>query len=632
MRDWNLRVILNRIWGAQQLDLKSWAVQRAPADAGGARDRGDALARPRRHRAPLRPARRVRRTARSRTAQSPDRGRAMTVTLPRPGEVGPVLPETPYVGLVPYGRGRRTLLLRPRARAEDRHREPSRAAADDRLRPERRRQDLAPARRRRHDLRRRSPAAGGCAVRVCTFSSWRDDPLPATRWRRSGARRRRRWARRSRHAGAGRAASSRRSRGWTQQRATLLVVLDQFEDYFLYHPDEDGEGTFVAELPRVVNEPNLRVNFLLSIREDALGEARPLRGPHPEPVRELHPRRAPDARRRDSEAVEGPIAEWNRRQAEGASSRTRSSPRSSTQSSTRRRPGGSRSPRPSNGALADEAGGGDEVEAPFLQLVMERLWRATVAAGSHELTRSTLEELGGAQRIVENHLLEALGSLDAPEQAVAADALPLPRQPVEDEDRALGIRPRRVDETTRARGRRPSSTSSAAASTAASCGPCRRLRTSPRRRATSSSTTSSASRSSSGAARYEHDRDRRATIRRFAVAGGVLFALVAAFAAIGIWALIQRSDADRAASSASSLGLTAAANGQLAGTPECGAASRPRGGAREVDGAGEAQHDRRARASPTLGGRDRPSDPERLARPPLRSAPTGTRSPPPAAT
>jgi hypothetical protein len=26
-------VILNRIWGAQQLDLRSWAVQRKPADA-----------------------------------------------------------------------------------------------------------------------------------------------------------------------------------------------------------------------------------------------------------------------------------------------------------------------------------------------------------------------------------------------------------------------------------------------------------------------------------------------------------------------------------------------------------------------------------------------------------------------
>jgi hypothetical protein len=48
MHDWNLRVILNRIWGLQQLDLKSWAVQREPAAAGAReveealwRDRGD---------------------------------------------------------------------------------------------------------------------------------------------------------------------------------------------------------------------------------------------------------------------------------------------------------------------------------------------------------------------------------------------------------------------------------------------------------------------------------------------------------------------------------------------------------------------------------------------------------------
>jgi hypothetical protein len=42
MRDWNLRVILNRIWGAQQLDLTSWAVQREPASTG-ARDIEEAL-------------------------------------------------------------------------------------------------------------------------------------------------------------------------------------------------------------------------------------------------------------------------------------------------------------------------------------------------------------------------------------------------------------------------------------------------------------------------------------------------------------------------------------------------------------------------------------------------------------
>ena len=32
LSDWNLRVILNRIWGARKLNVKSWAVQREPAD------------------------------------------------------------------------------------------------------------------------------------------------------------------------------------------------------------------------------------------------------------------------------------------------------------------------------------------------------------------------------------------------------------------------------------------------------------------------------------------------------------------------------------------------------------------------------------------------------------------------
>jgi SIR2-like domain len=32
LSDWNLRVILNRIWGARKLNVKSWAVQREPPD------------------------------------------------------------------------------------------------------------------------------------------------------------------------------------------------------------------------------------------------------------------------------------------------------------------------------------------------------------------------------------------------------------------------------------------------------------------------------------------------------------------------------------------------------------------------------------------------------------------------
>ena len=50
----------------------------------------------------------------------------------------------------------------------------------------------------------------------------------------------------------------------------LLLVLDQFEEYFLYHPDESGPGSFAHELVAVLTTPALRVNVLLALREDAL--------------------------------------------------------------------------------------------------------------------------------------------------------------------------------------------------------------------------------------------------------------------------------------------------------------------------------------------------------------------------
>ena len=52
----------------------------------------------------------------------------------------------------------------------------------------------------------------------------------------------------------------------------LLIILDQFEEYFLYHGQESGRGTLYSELSRAVNDPNLRVSFLVSLREDALSK------------------------------------------------------------------------------------------------------------------------------------------------------------------------------------------------------------------------------------------------------------------------------------------------------------------------------------------------------------------------
>ena len=76
--------------------------------------------------------------------------------------------------------------------------------------------------------------------------------------------------------------------------------------------------------------------------------------------------------------------------------------------------------------LAGVATGPDErpregrIEAPFLQLVLERIWAQERAEGSSELRLATLGALGGAEAIVRDHLRHALDALSMEEQDVAA--------------------------------------------------------------------------------------------------------------------------------------------------------------------------------------------------------------------
>src|SRR2546421_450820 len=51
----------------------------------------------------------------------------------------------------------------------------------------------------------------------------------------------------------------------------LLIILDQFEQYFVYHPIDDEEpGEFDDEFCRAVSSRDIHANFLISIREDWL--------------------------------------------------------------------------------------------------------------------------------------------------------------------------------------------------------------------------------------------------------------------------------------------------------------------------------------------------------------------------
>jgi WD40 repeat protein len=274
-----------------------------------------------------------------------------------------------------------------------------------------------------HDLREQVRENAGASPKrtpfaVCAFSAWLDEPLPALVEALRAAAAEALGGDELRPSAPGEPLVDT-LRAWTQRVRTLLVVLDQFEDYFLYHAEEEGEGTFAVEFPRIVNEPNLRVNFLLSLREDAWAKLDRFEGQIPRLftnyVRVEHLDRG--AAR---EAIEGPVEEWNRRFAgerpytiepalvDAVIEAAAAGPLALAE-------GGD------GAALDANHAESDAIEAPFLQLVLERLWRATTGARTSELTLNRLEQLGGAQRIVETHLQDALGALSNADQAVAAD-------------------------------------------------------------------------------------------------------------------------------------------------------------------------------------------------------------------
>src|SRR6185437_7773527 len=70
--------------------------------------------------------------------------------------------------------------------------------------------------------------------------------------------------------------------------------------------------------------------------------------------------------------------------------------------------------------VLDEASTDEGVEAPYLQLVLERLWERERAEGSRTLRLSTLRAIGGARAVVREHVRGALDALPLAEQEAAS--------------------------------------------------------------------------------------------------------------------------------------------------------------------------------------------------------------------
>ncbi len=197
-----------------------------------------------------------------------------------------------------------------------------------------------------------------------------------------------------------------------QAERDVYLVLDQAEEYFLYHADDGGSGSFAESLPAVLGAP-LRVNVLVSLRDDALARLDRFTGRIPglfANTLRLDRLDRPAARA----AILRPAERYSELVGEPVSVE----------------PGlvelvleevGAGQIEPSLGGVG--AVGSMEldarVEAPYLQLVMQRLWEEERVAGSTTLRVATLERLGGARWIVEEHLESALADLSPAQEDVA---------------------------------------------------------------------------------------------------------------------------------------------------------------------------------------------------------------------
>jgi len=205
--------------------------------------------------------------------------------------------------------------------------------------------------------------------------------------------------------------------GWSRRlRADLYLVLDQFEEYFLYHGAEADAGPLAA-LADAIGEPGTRVHVVLSVREDALAQLDAFKSQLPGLFSNSLRLDRLD-RRAATRAVEGPLERYNELVAADDAVEIEAELVEDILRSVEA--GRIRLGDTGLGGVEEVSTERDSVEAPYLQLVLERLWEVEMERGSKTLRLATLHDLGGASRIVEDHLERAMAALSPREKDAAA--------------------------------------------------------------------------------------------------------------------------------------------------------------------------------------------------------------------
>lgn len=241
------------------------------------------------------------------------------------------------------------------------------------------------------------PGDGASPV-VAVVDSWRDDPIAAVA------------------AAAGATSGAELADALAELAvvggAEVYLLLDQMEEYLLYHGR--GGGPLAEVLKDVLTRPEVPVHVLLGVRDDALADLdalkRRLPGLFANVLRLDHLTRA--AART---AIEGPLRRW-----EELGGEAMAADEAFVEAVLDEVAAGRIEPQITGRGVVERTAREGRVEAPYLQLVLERMWDVERDRGSSVLRESTLRELGGAERVVQRHLERAVGALDQDDRDLAA--------------------------------------------------------------------------------------------------------------------------------------------------------------------------------------------------------------------
>ena len=192
----------------------------------------------------------------------------------------------------------------------------------------------------------------------------------------------------------------------------LVVVLDQFEEYFLYRSAPAGDA-FEQAMAALLERRDLRAHLLFSLRDDGLHLLDALRLRLPGVLdNTLELKHLDEGAAR--EAIAGPIAVYNKGKSAARTVHVKDGFVDDLLSSLR-------SSLVATGQRQSTAPEEIAIELPFLQLTLQQLWRKMPERGKRLLSGDLLTEMGGIDGIVEAHVRGKLDAFSLGERQLACD-------------------------------------------------------------------------------------------------------------------------------------------------------------------------------------------------------------------